>query len=666
MNFIPEPFDLSASLSDWLMITGILLGVALTLGLLFSFIVGGLKGPQLFWTTLVTGSIDLTHLSFRRIWAIATLTFRQAVRRKALLVFVIFALLFMFAGWFLSDTNDRADLEVKVYISFVLTAVTWLILPVVLILSCWGIPEDIKARSLHTVVTKPVRRSEIVLGRIFGFGMIGTLILLIMSSIGYLWIIRQVPEKSQYLLTCRVPLFGRLSFLDSEGNPGAGVNVGDAFTIRKSGFINGQTRECGIFTFDGVTKDFGDAINLESRFEAYRSYKGKVGQDLQAEIRIVKELRERTALALGASYSKFSTLTSAIRTEKYLTVGQSLMTLADRFEKGEITPRLTPDWISIANGYEDFARVMNPFSKIEDDAEWTSEVTEAARNAASAARTAPQNKSPEERTETIAAFAKAMRSIAQSFQDHPDEYKNFLVDRVYRHPAIFVKEFTLNSISINRNLTYSEDGKKKDGDLYKDLVHGEELQFQVYCLDRNQLLGMARPDFLILKANRPFYHGYFKAVFAIWLMVILTITFSVTASCFLKGPVATFAILTVLVLGSPFHNFLEKLSKGESFGGGVVEATTKMIDQSSIMADYKNETGLKIDHAVIKGLRGVYKVIPNLNSLSMSERVANGFDVPMFEKEKAIVPSVLMTFGFLFPCVILAYFSLKLRELETK
>lgn len=667
MNFIPEPFDFSATVLDWLTIVGILLGVSLTLGFIFSFVAGGLKGPQIFWTSLVTGAIDLTHLSRRRIWAVAVLTFRQAVRRKALLVFVIFALLFMFAGWFLSNTNERESLQVKVYISFVLTAVTWLILPVVLILSCWGIPEDIKARSLHTVVSKPVRRSEIVLGRIFGFGMIGTLILFIMSSVGYIWIVRQVPENSQYLLTSRVPIFGTLSFRNSEGNPGKGVNVGDVGTIRRHGFINGLTRECGIYTFDNISEDMGDGLKLESRFESYRSHKGRIlDQPLQCELRIVKELRERTALGLGACYSKFSTLTSAIRTGEYLTLGQSMITLAERFENGEIAPRMADDWKKIAYGYEDFARVMQPFSEIEDDAAWTEEVVEAARNAVTAARSAVQDTSTEGRNESASEFAKAMRIVANSFLEHPDQYKVLLVDRVYRHTAMGVNEFTLNEIFIERTLEYLEDGKPKKGDLYDDLVHGAELQFQVYCLDHGQLLGMARPDFLILKANRPFYHGYSKAIFAIWLMVILTITIGVTASCFLKGPVATFAILTVLVLGSPFHNFLEKSSKGEVVGGGLWEATTKMIDQSSIQKKFENETAIKFDNAVLKALYGVYKVIPNFNSFSMSERVANGFDVPWFEKEKAIVPSVLMTLGFLFPCIVLAYFSLKLRELETK
>src|SRR5690606_18830785 len=133
--------------------------------------------------------IDTIRLSPGRVWAITMLTFKESIRRKALLVFVVFAVLFMFAGWFLSNSNERADLQIKVYVSFVLTAITWLVIPVVLLLACWGLPADIKARSLHTVVTKPVRKNEIVLGRMLGFLIVGTVLLLVMGSVGYFWIL---------------------------------------------------------------------------------------------------------------------------------------------------------------------------------------------------------------------------------------------------------------------------------------------------------------------------------------------------------------------------------------------------------------------------------------------------------------------------------------------
>ena len=173
-------------------------------------------------------------------------------------MFVVFALLFMFAGWFMGSSKDITPDQVKVYVSFVLTSMAWLTLPVVLILACFGIPEDIRLRSIHTVVTKPARRIEIVIGRILGISLIGLLVLVIMAIIGYIWIVRQTPEKAQDLLTCRVANYGGIAFLSREGEPvEAGVNVGDIWAFRS--YIEGATKARARWTFDNVDESALDS-----------------------------------------------------------------------------------------------------------------------------------------------------------------------------------------------------------------------------------------------------------------------------------------------------------------------------------------------------------------------------------------------------------------------
>ena len=72
--------------------------------------------------------------------------------------------------------------------SFVLTATSYLVLLLALFLSSLSLPADIKNRTLHTVVTKPVRASEVVLGRIVGFTAVGTLLLVVMGAISYVFV----------------------------------------------------------------------------------------------------------------------------------------------------------------------------------------------------------------------------------------------------------------------------------------------------------------------------------------------------------------------------------------------------------------------------------------------------------------------------------------------
>ena len=145
-------------LINWATVAGSLTLLVIVVSLLNLLLTRGASGLRIFFEELGGMINDLFHLSPRRIWALTRLTFLEAYRRKALLVFVIFGLLFMFAGWFMGDTQDIKPDQVKVYISFVLTAILWLTLPVVLILCCFGIPEDIRLRSIHTVVTKPARK----------------------------------------------------------------------------------------------------------------------------------------------------------------------------------------------------------------------------------------------------------------------------------------------------------------------------------------------------------------------------------------------------------------------------------------------------------------------------------------------------------------------------
>ena len=72
----------------------------------------------------------------------------------------------LFAGWFIDPASPD---PARLYLDLVLTTTGYLMLLLALFLSALSLPADIKNRTLHTVVTKPVRPSEIVLGRMLGF-----------------------------------------------------------------------------------------------------------------------------------------------------------------------------------------------------------------------------------------------------------------------------------------------------------------------------------------------------------------------------------------------------------------------------------------------------------------------------------------------------------------
>ncbi|HBH52311.1 MAG TPA: hypothetical protein DDY91_10500 [Planctomycetaceae bacterium] len=294
LSFDPRPFDLIAGLKVWGVVCLVVVGLGWGIAALLMFLQSGAPGLARL-LDLTTGMFsDFLHTSPRRVWALAVHTFREAARKRALWVFGVFALLFLFAGWFMPELRQTPELAIRNYVSFVLRTITWLTIPVVGLLACWGLPEDIRLRSLHTVVTKPVHRQEIVLGRILGFLGIGLVVLLSVGAVGYIWILRQVPENFRSQVTARVPIYGDLRFLsregsteDEQGMAATGVNVGDEVMFRQ--FVEGNTKARAIWRFSGLNASRlpNGKLVLESAFQSFRTHKGKVEQELLGQYTLV-------------------------------------------------------------------------------------------------------------------------------------------------------------------------------------------------------------------------------------------------------------------------------------------------------------------------------------------------------------------------------------------
>jgi hypothetical protein len=186
----PPPFDVwFGSAFLFFLQSAALLGlIALGVGyVVAAFRYGPLGGGDLVYRRLKTAVVDLFSMSPRRIVALAWLAVQESLRRRVLVGFGLFVLILLFAGWFLdTQSTDPATL----YVSFVLTATTYLVLLMALFLSAFSLPTDIKNHTIYTIVTKPVRAGEIVLGRILGFTAVGTVLLALMGVISYVFVMR--------------------------------------------------------------------------------------------------------------------------------------------------------------------------------------------------------------------------------------------------------------------------------------------------------------------------------------------------------------------------------------------------------------------------------------------------------------------------------------------
>ena len=347
------PFSewIGGALATLLIVAG---GVAL-FSLIVSYLIaavrhGPIKAGDMTYRVLATGLVDLLRISPRRVFALSRLAVQEAIRRRVWTVLVVFAVILIFAAWFL---DPQAVDPARLYLSFVLTATTYLVCLLALFLSAFSLPNDIKNRTIYTVVTKPVRAGEIVLGRVVGFTAIGTLLLAIMGLASYVFVqraLRHTHELAhedltassdggeltgrtgpalnhrhpvlldadgngateidsghwhpvtrttnsdgkvayevgphQDMLVARVPVRGEIRFLERSGQPGKGVNVGHEWNYRQ--FIEGGTLAAAIWTFDGVTPEkFPDGLPIEMMVRVFRTYKGEIDEGIRGSFRLV-------------------------------------------------------------------------------------------------------------------------------------------------------------------------------------------------------------------------------------------------------------------------------------------------------------------------------------------------------------------------------------------
>lgn len=631
MNFDPLPFDVLQGLSHWVKVAGFIVLLVLVVSLVGALASMGPRGVLGVLRQLYEGIRDVSELSWRRIWALSMLTVREAVRRKALLVFVIFGVLFMFGSWFMSSADEKADIQIERHVVFVFTSVSWLVLPVVLMLSCWGIPEDIKARSLHTVVTKPARRVEVVLGRMLGFSLVATIIIGLMGIVGYFWIERQIPQGIHEQLVCKVPIYGRLTFLDRQGEPTkSGINVGDVWTFRS--YIEGSTKASAIWDFDHVGES---ALRMPTDL-------GIEGQPADEALAQKLKLRSGQGLLVTRVVPTSPAASSGLRprdvilTFKDQPVGQpsDLSAAMQELKVGETYPMTIN-----RDGTEELLQI--PWQEF-----------------------------------------LALQTGFEAFRTHKGIINSGLLCELtlvnpesklrVPLPPFEVAEYRGdgNQTPVPRTIHYYDSEKKetKTADLINDIVSNGGLRVEARCLNQEQFLGMARPDLFIRIADRPFLVGFSKAIGGVWLEALVVVMIGVAASCFLKGPVAMLFTFAVIIVGQGFRELIEKIVTGRSLGGGPIESIYRMVTHMnqtvSLELSKPVENTIKYaDKGVENGLWLVQQTFPNLTYFNMSPYVAKGFDVDF---RAGILPALAVTVAFLVPCVLLGYYALKLRELESK
>lgn len=101
-----------------------------------------------------------------RIWAVVENTFKEGLRQRILLLLVIFGILVIVVSMFLGPFALGEASKILRDVGLATSSLFGIL--VAIIIGSTLIHKDIERRTIYTVITKPVRRSEIIIGKFLG------------------------------------------------------------------------------------------------------------------------------------------------------------------------------------------------------------------------------------------------------------------------------------------------------------------------------------------------------------------------------------------------------------------------------------------------------------------------------------------------------------------
>jgi hypothetical protein len=124
-------------------------------------------------------------LAMRSIWAVATNTLKQALRMKIAAVFIVL-LIVLLPVMGLSMTGDGTLMgRLQTFVSYSLSLTNLLLCLLTIIVTIYTLTSDIQQRQIYSVITKPIRRYQLLLGKLLGVVLLNTALLALFSAIIY-------------------------------------------------------------------------------------------------------------------------------------------------------------------------------------------------------------------------------------------------------------------------------------------------------------------------------------------------------------------------------------------------------------------------------------------------------------------------------------------------
>lgn len=120
-----------------------------------------------------------------RIWAVARNTIRQALRIRVAAVFVVLLLILLPILGLTVTGDGTLKGRLQTFVSYGFSLTSLLLSFLTIIVSIYTITSDIEHRQIYTVVTKPIRRSHLILGKLLGAIILDVALLTLFTGIIY-------------------------------------------------------------------------------------------------------------------------------------------------------------------------------------------------------------------------------------------------------------------------------------------------------------------------------------------------------------------------------------------------------------------------------------------------------------------------------------------------
>ena len=121
----------------------------------------------------------------RSIWAVAKNTIKQALRMKMAVVFIVLLLILLPVLGVSATGDETLKGRLQTFVSYGLSLTSFLLCILTIVVSIYTLTSDIKYRQIYTVITKPIRRYQLLLGKLLGVILLDIALLVLFSAIIY-------------------------------------------------------------------------------------------------------------------------------------------------------------------------------------------------------------------------------------------------------------------------------------------------------------------------------------------------------------------------------------------------------------------------------------------------------------------------------------------------